>query len=104
MSHSDSGSHLCIKHFRLDVWKKWSNFATDLRIGGLRFWCYIAADLVPLGGCMVLLSDWCPAFEIIKLPQSSVSIIFEFSLYHPCYDNVLQMLFRLTTPRGDTRR
>ena len=53
---------------------------------------------------MVLLSDWCPAFEIIKLPQSSGSIIFEFSLYHPCYDYILQTLFCLTTPRGGTRR
>jgi len=88
----------------LDAWKKWTNFETDFKIHSLRFWWYIAADLAPLGGYMVLLSDWCPAFEIIKLPQSSGSVIFEFSLYRPCYDYILQTFFRLTTPHEDTRR
>ena len=32
------------------------------------------------------------------------SIIFEFSFYHLCYDYIVQTLFRLTTPRGDTKR
>jgi len=56
MSHSDFGSHFCIQQFSLRCKEKWSNCATDCRIRSLRLFWYIAADLAPLGGYMILLT------------------------------------------------
>jgi hypothetical protein len=53
---------------------------------------------------MILLSNWFPAFGIIMQPESSDSIIFEFSLYRTFYNYTLQTVFFPTTPRGEPRR
>jgi hypothetical protein len=38
---------------------------------------------------MVLLRNLFPAFGIIMQLELSDSNIFEFSLYHPCYNNII---------------